>query len=377
MEACRWITLDELERRHTEWRTLAAESHFPTAYSDPGWVLAWWRAYGEDNEPWSLALEDADGSLRGLVLLARSRRLLARTLSFAGDPWNGLNTLLCAPGDEAEVTTMLLAQLEARRHDWDVWRVGRLPAESHLARELVGGHGLLHASADDIRLQPFVALPADVPTYESQFGSKHQRRKWRRLLDAGATPRLVQSPEEIESTVLEMLALRHSRASTRGQRHGHMDADFERFLVDAVRALTPDGARLWTLEADGQTLAICLNLVQGSREHGYLLGLGDGHAAFSPGTLLKRHALLEAIGEGRAELDLGPGRDESKYRLGGLDRELTRLVVVSPATRGRLIGMISTIDLRLRNTALAEAVRRRREGAPARGRDEPVRAPTR
>ena len=366
MTPCRWITLDELERRHAEWHELAVNSAFPTAFSNPGWIMAWWRTYGEDYEPWCLALEGSDGSLRGLALLACRRSPLVRTLTFAGGTWNGLDSLLCAPGTEAELATLLLQKLAARRRDWDVWRVGRLPTESHLAQELLEDRGPLRASAHDFRLQPFIALPPDLQAYESRFGSKHQRRKWRRLLDLGASPRLVCTPGEIEPTVRELLALRRSRASARGQRHGHMDARFERFLVDAVRALTPDGARLWTFEADGQTLAICLNLVQGPREHGYMLGLGDVHATFSPGTLLKRHALLEAINEGRTELDLGPGRDESKYRLGAVDRELTRLVVVSPSPRGKIVGVPATIDLKLRNTAAAESLRRRRGIIPER-----------
>ncbi|MGA9874559.1 MAG: GNAT family N-acetyltransferase [Solirubrobacteraceae bacterium] len=363
MGACRWIDLKELERRRAEWRQLAVNSEFPTAFADPAWIMAWWRAYGNDQEPWCLSLEDSDESLLGLALLACRRTPLARTLTFAGDTWNGIDTLLCAPGVEPEFSTLLLNELAARRREWDVWRVRRLPTNSCLAQQLLNGHGNLKASAHDLRLQPFLTLPEDGATFESHFGSKQrstQRRKWRRLLELGASPRLVCAPEEIEPAVLELLALRRSRARAQGQRHAHMDARYERFIVDAVRGLIPEGARLWTLEVDGQTLVMRLNLVQGPREHSYLLGLGEGHMALSPGSSLERHAILEAIVEGRTELDLGPGRDEYKYRLGAIDRELTRLVVASPTPRGRIVGTVGTIDLRLRNTALADALRRRR-----------------
>jgi CelD/BcsL family acetyltransferase involved in cellulose biosynthesis len=219
-----------------------------------------------------------------------------------------------------------------------------------------------------------VAYPAPADLLGSKQRST-QRRKWRRLLELGAAPRIVSDPSEIEPAVHRLVGLRRGRAIAMGQRHAHMDARFERFIVDAVRGLGPDGARLWTLEAEGQTLVMRLNLVQGPREHSYLLGLGHDHTALSPGSSLERHAILEAIAEGRAELDLGPGRDEYKYRLGAIDRELTRVIVASPSPRGRVIGAAAAADLALRNTAAAEALRRRLGMASERGPSGAVLAP--
>jgi len=378
MQDCRWIDLGELERRRPEWRELAAHSELPTAFGDPGWILAWWRAYGEGHDPWCLALEGSDGALQGLALLARRRAHLARTLTFAGGEWNGLETLLCAPGVERDFSVLLLEELAARRRDWDVWRIRRLPTQSCLAQLLLEGHGPLKAVAHDLRLQPFLTLPQDGSEFESRFAGKQrntQRRKWRRLLELGAAPRIVSDPQEIEPAVHRLVELRRARAMAMGQRYTHMDPRFERFLVDAVRELGPDGAHLWTLEIDGQTLVMRLDLVQGPREHSYLLGLGDEHTTLSPGSSLERHAILAAIGEGRTELDLGPGRNEYKYRLGAIDRELTRLIVLSPSIRGRIVGTTATIDLELRDTAAAEALRRRRGMASERGTSGTVRAP--
>jgi CelD/BcsL family acetyltransferase involved in cellulose biosynthesis len=375
---CQRIDFEELKHRRAEWHELAVNSEFPTAFADPAWIMAWWRAYGEGYEPWCFSLEDPDGSLQGLALLACRRTPLARTLIFAGDAWNGIDTLLCAPGAEAELSVLLLDELAARRREWDVWRVRRLSAESCLSRALLDGRGPLRAGAHDCRLQPFLALPEDGAAFESRFGSKQrstQRRKWRRLLELGASPRLVCDPDEIEPAVAELLALRRSRARAQDQRHAHMDACFERFILDAVRGLMPDGVRLWTLEAGGETLVMRLNLVQGPREHSYLLGLGEDHAMLSPGSSLERHAILEAIAEGRTELDLGPGRDEYKYRLGAIDRELTRLIVPSPSTRGRIVGTTAAIDLGLRNTAAAEVLRRRRGMSTERGSTGAVSVP--
>jgi len=373
MPGCRWLTLAELQERHIEWRRLAAGSEFPTAFSDPAWILAWWRHYGGDHEPWSLALEARDGSLRGLALLACRQSPLARTLMFAGHGWNGLDTLIAAPGAEADLTASLLDALAERRAQWDVWRVGRLPTASLLARSLLDGAGPLRAAAHDLRLQPFLELPADVETFERRFGAKQRntrRRKLRRLIELGAVPHLVSDPEEARSSLLGLLELRRRRAAALGQRYKHMDARFESFILEAVRGLLPDGARLWVLELGGEMLASRLDLLQGPCEHSYLLGLGETHPHLSPGSSLEWHAIQEAIRQGRSEFELGPGRDAYKYRLRARDRELARLVVASGSVRGSGVTRVSAADLWIRNTAAADALRRRRGLTPERASSE-------
>lgn len=373
MTECRWIELSELEDRRSEWRQLATDSEFPTAFADPAWIMAWWRSFGERHEPWTFALQDADGSLRALALLALDASSFTRNLIFAGGTWNGLETLICAPGVEAQFSRSLIQALSERRREWDVWRIQRLRTDCALAGALLGHGEALRAAAHDVRLQPFVALPANVESYEAQFGSKQrntQRRKWRKLTELGARSRLIEDPQEAESKLRLLLELRRSRAQEQGQRYEHMDARYERFLQSAVRELLPDRARLWTLELDGTTLAGRLNLIQGAREHSYLLGLGEGHANLSPGNSLELQAINSAIEQGRTELELGPGRDTYKYRLGGHDRELTRLVVASGTLRGRVATALAATDLRLRDSAAAEALRQRKGMTPERATAE-------
>lgn len=369
MLRARWIKQAELVHRRVEWRSLATRSGFPIAFADPAWVLCWWEHYGEGHEPWTFALEDGDGSLRGLALLALGRAGLSRVLTFAGSSWNGLDALIAAPGAEAELDARLTEALGERRGEWDTWRLHRLPTASELGRRLLGAAGPLRASAHDLRLQPFLALPGDVGSFEAGFGAKQrntQGRKWRRLLEMGAVPRLVEDPAAIAPALHTLLELRRQRAVAQGQRHEHMDERFERFLLAAVRGLLPERARLWTLELDGRVLASRLNLIQGPREHSYLLGLAAEHPNLSPGNSLELHAIRAAIEEGRTELELGPGRDAYKYRLGGRDRELARIVVASSSMRGRLLSAVPAADLRLRDTAAADAVRRRRGITPER-----------
>jgi CelD/BcsL family acetyltransferase involved in cellulose biosynthesis len=362
MPAPRWISSGELQERRQQWRQLACASEFPSAFSDPAWLLSWWQSFGEQHEPWTYAWEDDDGSLRGLALLALGRSRLARELSFAGGSWNGLDTLVCAPGTEDEFARLLLRALVERAGEWDVWRILRLRTDCPLARMLLGGAEGLRCAAHDVRLQPYLPLPADVGSYEAQFGSKQrstQRRKWRKLTALGASARVIADSGEAQPALRELLALRRARAQEQGQRYRHMDDRYEHFLSQAVGELLPDGARLWMLELDGGTLASRLNLIEGEREHSYLLGLGSDHANLSPGNSLELEAIRSAIEQGRTEFELGPGRDEYKYRLGGRDREIAKMVIASPTLRGRTATAVAAADLRLRDSAAAERLRAR------------------
>ncbi len=373
MSAARWTTLAELEDRREEWLRLARENEFPSAFADPRWVSTWWRHYGEDREPWLLTIEDAAGALRGLALLACEQSKLGRTLSFAAARWNGLDTLLWAPGAELEVTEAVLDALAARGREWELWRIGRLTTDSVLARTLLDGRGALRSAAHDTRLQPYVELPPEIDAFESRYGGKRRtefRRRWRRLQEEGAEARLIEDPAEAHTYVGKLLALRRERAIAAGQPHAHMDERFERFTAEATCALLPDGVRLWALELDGELLTAKLNFVEGWREHGYISAVSEAQLALSPGHALERQVIHAMIADGRREFDLGPGRDEYKYRWGAADRELARMLVASPTARGRLATAPAALDLRLRNTAAAEVLRRRRGIVPERATAE-------
>jgi CelD/BcsL family acetyltransferase involved in cellulose biosynthesis len=368
----RWVETAELERRRDEWRKVARECAMPTTYGDPGWLLPWWRTYGKEAEPWWFVLE-REGVLRGVAALALTRERGMRTLRFAAEAWNGIDTPVCLANDERAFVDGLLDALAQRADEWDLWRIRRLPLGSLLARRLLGGDARLRASASDVRLQPYIPLPGDVEAFEARFGGKQrstQRRKWRKLTDLGAEATLITDADAVEPKLRHLIELRRRRAIEQGQRHEHMDERFERFIVDTVRELGPEGARLWDLEADGETLAMRLNFVQGPREHSYLLGLSTLHPTLSPGSSLERHGIFAAIEEGRREFDLGPGRDEYKYRLGGVDRELTRVVVGSPSVRGLAAGALAGLDIRLRDSSAAAWLRQRRGATPERATPE-------
>jgi CelD/BcsL family acetyltransferase involved in cellulose biosynthesis len=367
------MTLAELEDRHAEWRGLAATSTFSTIFTDPRWLLAWWRHYGEGHEPWSFALEDDAGSLRGLALLALRRSAASRELAFAGGRWNGFDTAISAAGAEDELAAALLTALRERRNEWDVLRIGRLPTACSLAGALLGGRASMAAMAHDVRLQPYVELPPQIDAFESRFTGKRRtdfRRKWRRLQEAGAQMQLVTDPAQTPQAVARLLELRHARAAEMGQDHRDMDARFERFLSDVVVALLPDDVRLWTLELDGSLLTAKLDLLQGRRQHGYIAAVSSEQRSLSPGHSLERQAIHAMIEEGRSEFELGPGRDDYKYEWGASDRPVARIVVASPTARGRLLGARAAFDLRLRNTAAAEALRRRKGILPERATAE-------
>jgi CelD/BcsL family acetyltransferase involved in cellulose biosynthesis len=379
MARYRWITLDELTARRAAWDRLSSEGDFPTVFAGPSWVLSWWATFGDGQQPWTFIEEDHDGELCGLAALALQTSSLTRTLRFAGGDWNGFDAPLCRAGGEAAFDDALIDALHERRAEWDLLRIQRLRTDSALARTLLGNGSRLRAAAHDLRMQPFLELPGDMEAFEARFGSKQRkRRRWmmRKLSELGAEARVVEDLAEIEPTLRELVAQRRARALTQGQRHQHMEDRYEQFLLAVVSDLMPDGVRLWRLDLDGRMLASRLNFVAGPREHSYLIGLGEEHANLSPGNALELQAIAAAIEQGRTELELGPGRDSYKYKLGACDREVARLVASSGTARGRAVTGLAAVNLRLRDSAAAEALRRRKGVTSERARSkQPVEPP--
>ena len=77
-------------------------------------------------------------------------------------------------GVEPRFSALLLRELAARKQEWDVWRVQRLPVDSALARMLLSGDGALRAATHNVRQQPYLQLPETFEAFEARFAAKQR-----------------------------------------------------------------------------------------------------------------------------------------------------------------------------------------------------------
>jgi len=186
-------------------------------------------------------------------------------------------------------------------------------------------------AVEEQRLQPspFVRLDSSWEAYLEGLDSKQRRELKRKIRRAESYParvdwRLEGAGPELEAHVDEFLDLMA------------LDSEKQAFLTPSMRAHFHALARA---AADQGWLQLALLEVGGQPAFGYFnfdfdgklwiynSGFDPRHASLSPGWVLMGRLIQWAIDNGRHEVDFLRGDEEYKYRLGGVDRYVSRLLL--------------------------------------------------
>jgi CelD/BcsL family acetyltransferase involved in cellulose biosynthesis len=192
-----------------------------------------------------------------------------------------------------------------------------------------------------------VSFPAPYATFRDDWAAtlnakfrKNMRRLARRLEERGAAFRLA-GPDDVERDLRSFAELHHARWAAKGG-SGVLDGRVEAMLAEAAAGLVPaDRLRIWSLDADGRTVASEIFVAAGDVVSSWLGGFDDAWAAFEPSKHLILRAIEHAFANGARRVDLGPGAQEFKLRFADGAAELQWAVLVprGPAylrTRARL-----------------------------------------
>jgi CelD/BcsL family acetyltransferase involved in cellulose biosynthesis len=180
-----------------------------------------------------------------------------------------------------------------------------------------------------IEPSPLLKLPDSFDQYLEALDSKQRReirRKMRRAANYPASVdwRLVQDPGEIGEAIEDFLQLMA------------FDVEKERFLSEPMkahfRALATMGAEagwlhLAFLDVSGEPAFGYLNFVNQDRLWVYNSGFDPRHSSLSPGWVLMGHLIQWAINHKMEAVDFMRGDEDYKYRLGGSDRFVCRIVL--------------------------------------------------
>jgi CelD/BcsL family acetyltransferase involved in cellulose biosynthesis len=179
---------------------------------------------------------------------------------------------------------------------------------------------------------PRIPLNGSFEEYLSRLDKKQRhelRRKMRRAAEH-ETPvrfRLVQDSATLDSDLGELFQLMARDENKAG------------FLTEAMRAQLSGTLRaafqngyLWLgfLEVGGVTAAASVNFDYRNKLWGYNSGVNRDFTELSPGWVLLGHVIQWACEHGRYEFDFMRGDEEYKYRLGGVNRHVLRVVVSQP-----------------------------------------------
>ncbi len=309
-----------------DWETMTSSGSRTTVFDLPAWQQTWWEHFGAGKSQRILAVCTDNGSVDLLAPLMQEND----EVSFlGGTDLVDYHDFLCV-GEPPEVC------IEAV--------IGEITADSGVRRLLFESisdiSSTLEKLPDAVRqsgwnvsiekedVSPRLELPDNWDEYLAGLRKKDRhelRRKMRRLEGAGAVRHLeLTAPEDVETALADFFSLH--RLST-PEKQAFMTPERERFFRDvAVRLAGTGVTRLSFLEIDGTRVAASLSFVVGGVRYLYNSGYDPEYRRLAVGLLNHAYTIRKSIEQGHSVFDFMRGDEPYKYHLGGVDREVFRVV---------------------------------------------------
>jgi CelD/BcsL family acetyltransferase involved in cellulose biosynthesis len=176
---------------------------------------------------------------------------------------------------------------------------------------------------------PFVALADSWEGYLQALNSKQRKEVKRKLRRAAEYParvswRIIDRDSSIGPEIDHFLELMQNDSEKRVFLKDKM-LDFFRRL--ALTTHERGWLQLAFLEVGGEPAFGYLNFDYEDKLWVYNSGFNPSHYELSPGWVLMAYLIRWAIDNGRTEVDFLRGDEDYKYRLGGVDRHIVRLII--------------------------------------------------
>jgi CelD/BcsL family acetyltransferase involved in cellulose biosynthesis len=320
-----------------EWNALLGRSRCDTLFLTWEWQSTWWKHLGDGNLLLLGFRAGDDGRLVGIAPLYQPRMGEGQSLlSVVGcrDVSDYLD-LITEREQEDAVYEALLDYLQNEAPAWDVLDLCNLPEQSLTPlrlRERAAAHGYqTRVETEDVC--PVIDLPATWDDYLGQLDKKqrHEIRRKLRRAESEADTRLVVVGEE-RDLASEMRAFIQLHQKSTSEKDQFMDPQMQRFFLDAAHVLQARGwLQLAFLEIEGVKAASLLNFDYKDSILVYNSGYDPAQFAhLSPGWVVTARCIEHAIALGRHKFDFLRGNEEYKYRFGGRDTEVRRLLIARP-----------------------------------------------
>ncbi len=308
------------------WAAMAASSDRATVFDLPVWQETWWDHFGTGKSQKILAVCSDAGTVDLLAPLMQEDG----TVSFlGGTDLVDYHDFVC-PGDIPE--TCLKAVIDEVAADGGVKKLlfESIAGDSQtfeMLPEVLRRLGW-NVTVDQEDVAPMLELPSDWDEYVSGLRKKDRhelRRKIRRLQASGEIEHFeLSAPEDVETALSDFFRLH--RLST-PEKQEFMTLERERFFREVAVKLAESGiTRLSFLEIDGTKVATSLSFVVGGVRYLYNSGYDPEYRRLAVGLLNHAFTIRRSIEQGHTVFDFMRGDEPYKYHLGGVDREVFRIV---------------------------------------------------
>ena len=319
-----------------EWNRLLHRCSSDTVFLTWEWQATWWRHLG-NGDLLLLGFRAEDAHLAGIAPLFRTQSEDGRfTLNVVGcRNVSDYLDLIIERGQEDAVYHALLDYLEAAAPAWDVVYFCNIPQHSLTfvrLRELAEARGYQTlVEVEDVC--PIIKLPATWDEYLSLLDKKQRhevRRKLRKADTEAETRFVVVGPDgDLKQEMQSFIDLHQKSTPEKDQ---FMDPQMQSFFFDVAQVLQLQGwLQLAFVQMDGEKAAALLNFDYGDSILVYNSGYDPARFQhLSPGIIVTARCIEHAIELGRATFDFLRGDEVYKYRFGGKDTQVRRLLIAKP-----------------------------------------------
>jgi CelD/BcsL family acetyltransferase involved in cellulose biosynthesis len=356
-EVTRLASHAEIAALRPEWEQLYEAGH-QNPFNDPGWLLAWARAYVPADEDLWVVTVRRDGRLVGVLPCYRAmlgrHGVAFRSIQLFGCLITSGITELPSPlthpdEDPRGVTRTALrylidrAAVDARAHWIEVTLDRDVPwLEAQWFRPSSASEHPPTIMTKAPRAVVTLPLPAAPEPLVLKRNVKESVRRARNRLTKSGKPwsvRAVTGKEEV-STAFETLRVLHTARSALTGKEAHMNSltgVAAEFLRNAVVDLAGRGrAAIYQLELDGAVIAAQLVLTNPHASYLSVSGLTAEAWAYSPMALIIHTVATDAIARGAERLHLSAGPDEAKLRWSEQVDYYPQFLVVPPTVGARV-----------------------------------------
>jgi CelD/BcsL family acetyltransferase involved in cellulose biosynthesis len=310
------------------WNALARASAGATVFQSWEWHAAWWSVFGEDYRPCVL-LAWAGERLAAIAPWAVTRG--GRELQFigSGDYASDYCDVLVDPACP-EAVDAFADWLFANRRAWRRVDFRNVPSASghreRLERRLRDRSSWV---VSEVESDAPTRLLGDAAADREVLNKSSLKRHFRQLSKAGRLEFEHLDDAGRVEPLLEAFFEQHvGRRALAGGRSQFLDPRQRRLYRALVRELAPRGwLRFAVVRLDGEPVAFHFGFEYASRFVWYKPAFSAAHSRHSPGEVLLRFLLEDAIARGLAEFDFTVGNEAFKYRFANRVRTTHRIRV--------------------------------------------------
>lgn len=302
------------------WKNLLPCSETDTVFLTYEWVLSCWQSLGGDDRLMVLVAEE-NSQVIGIAPLAltthRSLWKSLRTIEFVSSIHADYNDIIAAKDTKERVLRALFSYLISIRNRWDVIKLNEIPGESSTIEfcKKVGTEYFKFCKIREASICPKLITQG----HEDEIGKKILRRKdfkyrynWLNR-QGDLVYHNCQSTEEIMSllnTYFNYHIGRWEPTETKSLFYDPLNREFYRLLV---KNMFPTGClKFSVLSLDGLILAFCFGFEYNRTIIRYKSTFNNAFRKHSPGLVLLKFAIEEALERGLRGIDYVRGAEAYK-----------------------------------------------------------------